>query len=60
MNGALGHTMAAITSAVLAIQVAISVPGVAEHRAFLYGVWLCGMAVGVDGLRHAQPRLVFQ
>lgn len=27
MNGALRHTMAAITSAVLAIQVAISIPG---------------------------------
>ena len=27
MNGALRHTMAAITSAVLTIQVAISIPG---------------------------------
>ena len=55
MNGALRHTMAAITSAVLAIQVAISIPG-----APLSALGLCGMAVGVDGLRHAQPRLVFQ
>ena len=62
MNGALRHTMAAITSAVLAIQVAISIPGaplsalVLSFMVYGFAGWLWGS----NGLGHGKPRLVYK